>query len=116
MGVIVIGLHNARENIDDIKKFVKDKGIDYPVVRDADDDLGSFGKTFRAYGVVAVPSVVVIDWEGRVAAYNDSADDAFQKVGELLAGQKGTGKWERGSWKSSGWIAMGREVVAGQIL
>jgi peroxiredoxin len=85
MGVVVIGLHNSGESLADIKKFVKDNGLKYSILPDADDDAGSFGKTFREYGVFAIPSVVVIDQNGKIAAYNISADDAFNKVGELLA-------------------------------
>jgi len=88
MGVVVIGMHNAGDNLAEIRKFVKENDLQYPIVLDADDENGSFGKTFRAYGVFSIPSVVVIDQKRNIAAYNVSAEDAFQKVGELLAKQQ----------------------------
>lgn len=86
--VVVIGLHHADSDPKDVRKFVQEKNLAYPVVIDASDNHASFGKTYRQYGVDAIPTVFVIGKDGKVVAAGIMIEDAFTKVGEMLAAQK----------------------------
>jgi thiol-disulfide isomerase/thioredoxin len=87
-GVVVIGLHDSGEKIADVVKFARSKGVTYPVAVDAPEATqGWFGQSFKRYGVVGIPSVAVIDPEGKVVYLGHGVDKAFVKVGQLLAAQ-----------------------------
>jgi cytochrome c biogenesis protein CcmG, thiol:disulfide interchange protein DsbE len=50
----------------DTRRFVREHGVRYPVVRDVDEAFG------RAYGVNGVPETFVLDPHGRIVALNRS--------------------------------------------
>ena len=70
----VIAVHDRTATPEEIEQFRKDHGIPFPVVRvpDAPRD-GWDGETFRAYGVTALPTVVHIDVQGKVASIGDGS-------------------------------------------
>ncbi len=63
-GLTIVGVHTPEidneYNIDNVRKEVPALGIKYPVVTDNDY------KTWKAYGVEAWPTIVVLDKQGRV--------------------------------------------------
>ncbi len=85
-GVIVIGLHAAGSSPAELGKFAREHHLTYPLAIDAPDGQNlSFGKTFREYTVVGIPSVAVIDRSGRVAYLGHSLDEAIGSLSPLLA-------------------------------
>jgi cytochrome c biogenesis protein CcmG/thiol:disulfide interchange protein DsbE len=61
-GLIVLGI-NAEDPPEAIRAYTARKGLSYPMVLDVTKEA------FSRYGVSMLPSVVVIDKEGRIAAY-----------------------------------------------
>lgn len=63
-GLTIIGVHSPEfereKNIDNLRREVNSLGIRYAVVTDNDY------KTWRAYGIEAWPTVVIVDKEGRI--------------------------------------------------
>lgn len=85
-GVVVIGLHPGGTSTAELRKFAQQHHLTYPLAIDAPDGKNlSFGKTFREYTVVGIPSVAVIDRSGKVAYLGHSLDEAMVSLGPLLA-------------------------------
>ena len=85
-GVVVIGLHAAGTSAAELRKFAQQHHLTYPLAIDTPDRQNlSFGKTFREYTVVGIPSVAVIDRRGRVAYLGHFLDDAIGHLSSLLA-------------------------------
>ncbi len=63
-GLTIAGVHtpetDSEYNIDNVRKEVPSLGIKYPVVTDNDY------KTWKAYGVEAWPTIVMLDKQGRI--------------------------------------------------
>src|SRR5882672_4054057 len=63
-GLTIVGVHtpetDSEYDIDNVRKEVPALGIKYPVVTDNDY------KTWKAYGVEAWPTIVVLDKQGRI--------------------------------------------------
>lgn len=68
----VIAVHDRTATPEEIEQFRKDHSIAFPIVRvpEAERD-GWDSATFRAYGVTALPAVVLIDSEGKVVSVGD---------------------------------------------
>jgi peroxiredoxin len=59
---------------DDARKFVRDLGLNYPMLRDGG------GRVLGNYGVIAYPETFVIDRQGRiVATRRGPVDDKFMR-------------------------------------
>jgi cytochrome c biogenesis protein CcmG/thiol:disulfide interchange protein DsbE len=59
---------------DDARDFVREYGLDYPMLRDGDGDV------LGEYGVIAYPETFVIDRRGRiVASRRGPVDEAFMR-------------------------------------
>ena len=61
-GLVVIGV-NASDPANVIKAYAMQKGLSYPMLLDAGSDV------FDSYGVKSMPSLVILDKEGKVMAY-----------------------------------------------
>ena len=61
-GLVVLGV-NADDTAQNASQYAMQKGLSYPIVMDETKDA------FVLYGVDKLPSLVVIDREGKVAAY-----------------------------------------------
>lgn len=61
-GLVVLGV-NAGESPEAIKAYARNKGLSYPMVLDLQ------GRTMATYGVDKMPSMVVIDKQGNIAAF-----------------------------------------------
>jgi peroxiredoxin len=83
--VVVVGLHDSSGSASQLQALAKRNQLTYPMAVDAPDDPKvSGGKTFRAYGVQAIPSVAVIDREGKVAYLGMSLAEAVGTLGRLV--------------------------------
>jgi len=88
-GVVVIGVHDASLRRAQLAAFVRQHKLTYPVAIDAPDKSpGSFGQTFRRYGVIGIPVVVVIDTKKKVAYMDHSLFDAVKTIDTLLSHRK----------------------------
>jgi thiol-disulfide isomerase/thioredoxin len=65
-GLVVIGLHNNTAPIAQVKKFVRNKGITYPIGLD-----NEAGGTCDGYHVSGFPTYVLIDRKGRIVPGQD---------------------------------------------
>ncbi|MEP7119600.1 MAG: TlpA disulfide reductase family protein [Byssovorax sp.] len=61
-GLVVVGV-NASDPPGVIKQYATQKGLSYPMLLDAGNDV------FESYGVRSMPSLVIVDKEGKVMAY-----------------------------------------------
>jgi peroxiredoxin len=71
-GVVVIGVHTAGSQSEDIEKLVQEEKLDYPICVDASsqEDL-AWGTLFSRFAVRQIPHAYVIDKSGRVAAHGE---------------------------------------------
>jgi cytochrome c biogenesis protein CcmG, thiol:disulfide interchange protein DsbE len=77
-GLMVLGV-NASDAPHSVKRYAAQKGLSYPMVSDPD------AQASEAYGVSKLPSLVVIDKEGRVLAFFEGLVDEAA-LDEVLAG------------------------------
>jgi thiol-disulfide isomerase/thioredoxin len=61
-GLVVVGV-NASDPASVIKQYAIQKGLSYPMLLDAGNDV------FESYGVKSMPSLVILDKEGKVMAF-----------------------------------------------
>lgn len=79
-GLTIVGVHTPESDyekkFDKIQDAVKSNGIKYPVVTDTDGD------TWRAFGIEAWPTVVILDKQGRIRYRHvgEGAYDVQEKV------------------------------------
>ena len=70
--IAIIGLHDSSGQPDALIEFVKKRGLEFPIAIDKPSAGGTgFGATFRAFGIDAMPTSVVIDRGGKVAYLGD---------------------------------------------
>jgi thiol-disulfide isomerase/thioredoxin/protocatechuate 3,4-dioxygenase beta subunit len=84
-GAVVIGLHGSGVTPKQLREFAQGKKLTYPMAIDADDAGLSFGKTFRQYGIQGIPTVAIVDREGKVAYLGHSLAEAVGRMGAILA-------------------------------
>jgi peroxiredoxin len=85
-GAIVIGLHDSGATPEKLREFAKQHKLTFPLAIDAPDEQKvTFGKTFRTYGVQGIPSVAVLDRNGKIAYLGNFLTEALARVGALLA-------------------------------
>lgn len=68
---------DSGEDAETVRRFVERAPFPYPVLLDPDDQLG------LALDVLALPTVVVVDREGRIAYFNEGVVDAQELRREL---------------------------------
>lgn len=61
---------NVGEELATVRKFVKEKPFPYPVLLDPEDKVSS------GLGVLALPSLVVVDTKGRISYFHSGIADA----------------------------------------
>jgi protocatechuate 3,4-dioxygenase beta subunit/peroxiredoxin len=84
-GAVIIGLHDSSATLKQLREFAEGKKLTYPLAIDAADDQGpSFGKTFHHYGIQGIPSVAVIDRDGKVAYLGHSLAEGVGRLSALL--------------------------------
>lgn len=87
-GVGVLSIHAAGALADDVRKAITDENITYPVCIDGGVDPWK-GPVFERAHVVRLPSAMVIDRDGRIAAVG-ILSDAWSVAMELAGGGPGT--------------------------
>ena len=88
-GVVVVGLHGSEANTELIASFVRAHHLTYPIAIDADDPTHqTFGQTMRAFGVVGIPTVAVLDRQGVVRYLDSGLEGAVKVIADLLASEK----------------------------
>jgi peroxiredoxin len=82
--VVFIGVHEFPAEVDELKKFIEEKGITYKIAVDKESpEIGAYGMTFDKYGVWYFPKFIVIDKEGML--HTDMQDYSLEeKIKELL--------------------------------
>lgn len=78
-GLMVIGVHDASGQPDDIVQVLREKGIKYPVMRDTDDR-----STFSAYRIMGIPHLVLVGRDGRVLADGVSIEQMETRIRQEL--------------------------------
>jgi hypothetical protein len=82
-GLAFIGVHDSRNGWDRASSVVNEKGINYPVARDAG------GASVKAYNLSFWPTYVVVDRKGVVRAAGLTPDKVEEVVKTLLAEEGG---------------------------
>lgn len=80
-GVVVVGVSTSGDDWRRAVEFAKSMNLSYPSVFDGDDAVG------RAYHVRQLPTLVVVDRDGRIAAVRDrlvKEDDLEQLIEDAL--------------------------------
>ena len=75
--MVLIGIH-TKGDVAKMKKFVKDKGLDYPICMDTE------GKTVKEYGVDSYPDYYVIDKKGNLRVADLANSDLERTIKILL--------------------------------
>jgi peroxiredoxin len=68
---------DSGEEVETVRRFVERDPFPYPVLLDPDDSLG------LALDVLALPTLVVVDKEGKIAYFNEGIADAQELRREL---------------------------------
>lgn len=82
-GVTVIGIYTAHATVEEVRKFMKEKGVTWPVAVDAPrEGTYGFGQTFGEYKVIGVPHTVLIDGSGMILAHDKGwqVDEVLKKL------------------------------------
>jgi thiol-disulfide isomerase/thioredoxin len=76
---LVIGIHDAKADLDAVKKAIVEGGMKYPICVDSEEG-GEDGGSLRSwYGIQGIPHAIVIDKEGRVAGHG-ALDDMLERA------------------------------------
>ena len=84
-GVVCIGIHEFPARVDELKKFIKDKGITYKMAVDKQSpQIGAYGMTFDKYAVWNFRPFIVMDKKGIL--HTDVWDHALEEqIKKLLS-------------------------------
>jgi peroxiredoxin len=78
-GLVVLAVTDEDKHV--VEEFIRNTGLDVPAYRDPDGDA------FRAFQIMALPTIVVIDREGNVVANlpqlqpKETIEDALRNAG-----------------------------------
>jgi thiol-disulfide isomerase/thioredoxin len=107
------GLEVVSVSLDDdrgrLEKFVADKSLPWPqVFFDEEGKRGWENPLARRYGVNAIPRLLVIDREGRLAVNDVRGERLGREVARLLTGAESSVPWSERlavfGWKLLGWF------------
>jgi len=86
-GITVIGIHTAGSRLEDIRKFVKEHALDYPICVDKTSSDKAFSSMSAKCAERGIPYAVLIDQQGNIAAYSESGGSVrhlLKKANELV--------------------------------
>ncbi|MFI5458153.1 MAG: TlpA disulfide reductase family protein [Isosphaerales bacterium] len=88
-GLIVIGVHPPGSNEDEIRKFMKQFDVGYPICIDVPSPKGAaaWGLLFEQFAVDRIPHAIIVDHQGKIVA-TGSPGDMIVKAKELAKEQK----------------------------
>jgi thiol-disulfide isomerase/thioredoxin len=78
-GLVIVGVSVDQEGPDVVKKFIKDYGINYPIVMYNDDILAAFGN------LDLFPSTFIIDRDGMIRDEKQGKESTADYEKEILA-------------------------------
>ncbi|MDH4238978.1 MAG: cysteine peptidase family C39 domain-containing protein [Phycisphaerae bacterium] len=81
----MIGLHAYTDNIAQVKQFMAEKGIRYPICIDSKSNELSDGRTFEQYRVHGLPRQFLIDIHGRIRSIETVVGPTIEKLLEESA-------------------------------
>ncbi len=84
-GVVVIGVHTAGGELEDIQAVVQQHKLNYPIYVDTrpQDGIEGFGAMSVAYGLRGIPYTVVVDREGKIAAHGPLDAELIRRARSL---------------------------------
>jgi len=86
-GIIVIGIHTPGSRLEDIRKFMKEHALGYPICIDKTSSDEGFGTMSGKCGERGIPYAVLVDQQGNIAACGESGGSVthlLKKADELL--------------------------------
>ncbi|HEY2250566.1 MAG TPA: TlpA disulfide reductase family protein, partial [Planctomycetaceae bacterium] len=94
---VLLGIHTAGTGRDEVAKAAGEKKLDYALVIDSApaDGRRRWGELFDQFAVTQIPFTVVIDRQGKIAAYG-RLEEMLSKASEL-ASEKPTNKDDKSS-------------------
>ena len=85
-GIVVIGIHTAGTEIDEVKELTEEMGLSYPILINLpapkDEEDTAFGLLSSQLKIIGIPYSFVIDQEGKIAGHGSLAE-VLSKAGEL---------------------------------
>lgn len=78
-GLVVIGVHDASGKVDEIEQVIREKGLNYPVMRDTDDR-----RTYAGYRIMGIPHLILIGKDGRILADGEPIAQMEQRIRQEL--------------------------------
>ncbi len=82
-GVLLIGLHDSGASLEEVAAFARKHGLTYQLAIDRPAEKGAtYGTTFQAFGIQAMPNAALIDGKGRLV-FVGPFKEARQKAVEL---------------------------------
>ena len=82
--IMIVGIHDCSGGLEQVVAFAEKRGLVFPIAIDNRDPKSqTFGATFAAFGISAIPSAVVIDGTGRVA-YLGQFQQAIEVANKLI--------------------------------
>jgi hypothetical protein len=83
-GLTVLAIHDASAKPDELRMFMTERGLSFPVARAKPDEAdGWLSTAFVAYGVESVPTAFLIDRKG-VLRYQGALDGVAAEAARLL--------------------------------
>ena len=79
--VVIVGV-STDVSVDRVDRTIKEKGMTWPILADG---KGFDGPITKSYHVQGTPDIYVLDREGKIAAYLESAKRVESTLRDLLA-------------------------------
>jgi len=84
-GIVVIGIHTAEGEIEEIKKTIKKYGLHYPICIDTREiPSKGFGAMSNKYGVSQIPYAFIVNDKGYVAGHGQTISNILDKACEIV--------------------------------
>ncbi len=78
-GLMVVGVHDSAGAFDQIAQAIREKGINYPVMRDTDTR-----ETFAGYHILGIPHLILVGRDGTVLVDGGSIAQVEERIKQEL--------------------------------
>jgi hypothetical protein len=78
-GLVVIGVHDASGKPEEIEEVLREKGLQYPVMRDAEAR-----ETFNGYRIMGIPHLILVGKDGQILADGKSLKEIERLIQQEL--------------------------------